>query len=101
MPRSPSPYAHGRSEIWGRGTLERTIQREQRKFGDRVRSLREDAGLTQERAAERIGIHPKHLGRIEGGTVNVTFGPLIALAVAYQVPAAELFAEAQRATKKR
>ena len=26
MPRSPSPYAHGRSEIWGRGTLKRVEQ---------------------------------------------------------------------------
>ena len=72
MPRPPSPYAHGRSEIWGRSALERIILREQRKFGERVRSLREKAGLTQEQASERIGIHPKHLGRIEGGTVNVT-----------------------------
>jgi transcriptional regulator with XRE-family HTH domain len=75
--------------------------REQRKFGERVRSLREKAGLTQEQAAERIGIHPKHLGRIEGGTVNVTFGTLIALAVAYQVSAEDLFAESGRAAKKR
>jgi transcriptional regulator with XRE-family HTH domain len=58
------------------------------------------AKLTQEQAAERIGIHPKHLGRIEGGTVNLTFGTLIAMAVAYQVSAAEMFDESAR-TKKR
>lgn len=100
MPRAPSPYAHGRSEIWGRATLEKTIQREQRKFGERIRGIRENAGMTQERAAEEIGIHPKHLGRIEGGTVNITFGTLIALAVAYRVPASELFTEPQRSKKR-
>ena len=100
MPRSPSIYAHGRSEIWGRGALERTIAREQRQFGDRVRSLRETAKLTQEQAAEKIGIHPKHLGRIEGGTVNLTFGTLIAMAVAYQVSAAQLFDVPVRAKKR-
>lgn len=100
MRRSPSPYAHGRSEIWGRTTLERVITREQRQLGERLRRLRQKAGLTQEEAAERIGIHPKHLGRIEGGTVNVTFATLTALAVAYQVKLVGLFDETALGDKR-
>jgi transcriptional regulator with XRE-family HTH domain len=47
--------------------------------------------LSQEAAAERIGIHAKHLQRIETGSVNVTIATLVAVAVAYSVPLLRLF----------
>lgn len=101
MPRSPSPYAHGRSEIWGRGTLKRAISTEQQRLGNHVRTTREQKHLTQEEAAERIGIHPKHLGRIEGGTINLTLATLVAIAMGYGVTLANLFEEKVRSPKKR
>ncbi len=89
--RDPSPHAHGRSEIWSRAALEKAILRERRRLGTRLRLLRERKGLTQEQAAEEIGIHPKHLGRIEGADGNPTISTLIALALAYGVNLASLF----------
>ena len=56
-----------------------------------MRALRVERELNQEDAAERIGIHPKHLQRVELGTANVTFATLVAIAVAFRVPVATLF----------
>ena len=47
--------------------------------------------MTQEVAAERAGIHAKHLSVIEGGKTNTTFGTLVALAFAYEVSLSVFF----------
>lgn len=62
-------------------------------MGLRLRAIREGHELTQERAAERTGIHPKHLQRIEQGSANATIATLVALALGYQVSLRELFEE--------
>lgn len=41
-------------------------------LGRRLRSAREQAGLTQEEAASRAGIDYKRLQRLEAGSVNPT-----------------------------
>jgi transcriptional regulator with XRE-family HTH domain len=46
------------------------------KIGNRIRSLREDAGLTQEEVYNDTGIH---IGRIETATTNVSVSTLDAL----------------------
>jgi len=56
-----------------------------------LRVIREAKGLTQEKAAEIAAIHPKHLGVIEGGKANATFGTLVALAFAYEVSLVAFF----------
>jgi transcriptional regulator with XRE-family HTH domain len=71
--------------------LEKAILRERARLGRRLRKVREGKGLTQEQAAEQIGIHPKHLGRVEGGTGNPTISTLIALSLAYGVRLPALF----------
>jgi transcriptional regulator with XRE-family HTH domain len=48
--------------------------------------LRKQREITQEQAAEQIGIHWKYLGEIELGKVNPSFGILVAIARAYRVP---------------
>lgn len=53
-----------------------------------MRAAREHLGLTLEQAAERIGIHAKHLQRIEGAAGNVTIATLVAVATAYKTTAA-------------
>ena len=58
-----------------------------------LRALRTARALTQESASEAIGIHPKHLQRIELGTGNATVATLVAIAVAYEVPLTSLFEE--------
>lgn len=57
----------------------------------RLRELREERGLTQEQAAEMMGIHPKSMPRIEGGTANPTVATLVAASAAYAVPLRDLF----------
>jgi len=59
----------------------------------RLRELREERGFSQEHAAELMGIHPKSMPRIEGGTANPTLATLVAAAMAYDVPLRDLFPE--------
>jgi len=59
----------------------------------RLRELREERELSQEQAAELMGIHPKSMPRIEGGTANPTVATLVAASVAYKVPLRDLFPE--------
>ncbi|HEY2509963.1 MAG TPA: helix-turn-helix transcriptional regulator [Polyangiaceae bacterium] len=95
MPKgaAPSPFSHGRSEIWDRKAIARAIRRELRKLGARLRELRRSRGHTLATAAEASGLHDNHLGHIERGAVNVSVGTLVALAKAYRVPLAEVFVE--------
>ena len=83
---------HGRSDIWGRPTAVRRLARVTKALGARLRELRLDAGLTQERAAEAAGISPNHLGVIENGRVsNTSLASLVGLAMAYKVDLGALF----------
>jgi DNA-binding XRE family transcriptional regulator len=59
--------------------------------GLRLKTIREEKGLTQEEAGERAAAHAKHLGVIEGGQANATFGTLVALAYAYEVSLSAFF----------
>jgi transcriptional regulator with XRE-family HTH domain len=68
------------------------------RLGRRLRELRESQGLTQEQAAELMGVHPKSMPRIEGGTANPTVATLVAASVAYKVPLRELFPEEDKGT---
>lgn len=86
-----SPHTHGRSEVWERPALTAAIRKSCRTLGARIRALRVEHELNQENAAEQIGIHPKHLQRVELGTANVTFATLVAIAIAFRVPVAALF----------
>lgn len=56
-----------------------------------MRAVRFELGLSQESAAERIGIHPKHLQRAELGVTNVTVGTLVAASIGYSVPVIRFF----------
>lgn len=59
-------------------------------LGQRVRSLRATAGLSQTALADLTGIHRVTLNRIEAGLVDVSYSTLLALATALNVPASEL-----------
>jgi transcriptional regulator with XRE-family HTH domain len=60
-------------------------------FGKRVRELREARGLTQTALAERVRMNVKFLSRIEVSDANVTLTTINRLAVALDVPVADLF----------
>ncbi|WP_414639293.1 helix-turn-helix transcriptional regulator [Archangium sp.] len=70
-----------------------TAKRELRRLGQRLRELRLERGLTQEQAAEAIGVHPKHMIKMEQGAANLTVATLVAASVAYKVPLCDLFPE--------
>ena len=65
-----------------------------RRLARRVRALRQQKGWTQERAAERIGIEPAHVRRIEAGKANPSLAVLVSVARAFGLTVPELLADA-------
>ena len=61
-----------------------------RKVGDRVRSARAMAGLSQEELAHRAGLDRSYMSGIERGVRNVTLLKLQAVARALKVAMREL-----------
>jgi transcriptional regulator with XRE-family HTH domain len=53
--------------------------------GEKIRSLRKGAGLSQEVLAERCGIFRTYLSRIESGSANPSLVVLVTLAKALDV----------------
>ena len=89
--RKPSRHSHGRSEVKERPEILAALALARTRLGVRLKELRKSRGLSQERAAERIGVHPVQLARMEHGVSNVTLATLVATALAYDVPLRNLF----------
>lgn len=49
-------------------------------IGKRIKAARIKAGLTQEAAAEKIGVTPQHISNIETGNSSVSLTALVAIA---------------------
>lgn len=64
---------------------------EKRLFGVRIKHLRKQRGLTQEKLAEKMSISSNYLSGLERGTENPTFDLLIRLSDALKVEMWELF----------
>jgi transcriptional regulator with XRE-family HTH domain len=64
-----------------------------RSFGERVRSLREHRGLSQEKFAEQAGVHRTYVSSVERGQRNVGLENIHAFAVALAVSPAQFFEE--------
>ncbi|MBK8170731.1 MAG: helix-turn-helix transcriptional regulator [Sandaracinaceae bacterium] len=79
--------------MWAKPTLARAIRGAKMRFGARVRDLRRAEGLTQEEVAERAGVHPKYVSRVEGGLANPSLAVVIAIANALSLDPAHLFAQ--------
>jgi transcriptional regulator with XRE-family HTH domain len=60
-------------------------------LGREARRLREALDLTQEELADRAGLHPNYIGRIERGESNVGVKALFKLARGLGVSPAALF----------
>jgi transcriptional regulator with XRE-family HTH domain len=60
-------------------------------FGKTLRSLREEAGLTQEEVADRADIHWTYLSQVEGGKRNPGLENIVYLARAIGITPNELF----------
>jgi transcriptional regulator with XRE-family HTH domain len=61
------------------------------KFGNRVRILRKEKGLSQEALADRCGIHRTYIGGIERGERNVSLENIEKIAKALGVSISSLF----------
>ena len=66
-------------------------QNDRARFGERVRKLRLERGLTQEALAARAGLHSTYVGGIERGERNVGLDNIIKLARALGEHPAALF----------
>ena len=62
-------------------------------FGRRVRVLRQQRGLSQERLAELAHVHRTYVGSLERGERNVALHNIVRLAWALRVDPGELVAE--------
>jgi transcriptional regulator with XRE-family HTH domain len=59
-------------------------------FGDALRTLRTQAGMSQERLAELAGVHRNHIGDIERGDKEACLLTMLRIAEALKVPLSSL-----------
>ena len=60
-------------------------------LGTRIREVRKLRGLSQEKLAEKVGVDPKQISRIEGGKSAPSLDTLEAIAKHLQVEMKDLF----------
>lgn len=60
-------------------------------IGQRLRSYRLQAGLSQEQVADLAGCHPTYIGQVERGEKNATLESIEKISGALNVPMATLF----------
>lgn len=61
------------------------------RLGEQLRYLRKEQNLTQEELAEKIGVHPTYIGKIEGGKSNPSTIMLFKLSRALKVKLSKVF----------
>jgi transcriptional regulator with XRE-family HTH domain len=66
------------------------IQLQRRNLGDRIRLLRDTAGLTQQDIVEMTGIDRRTYQRIERGTSDPRYSDLLLIARALEMPLSDL-----------
>jgi transcriptional regulator with XRE-family HTH domain len=62
-----------------------------RRFGDRVRALRKEIGISQEDLALIAGLDRTYIGGVERGERNISLVNIHKLAAALNVPPRDLF----------
>lgn len=60
------------------------------KFGKHIRDIRKARDLSQEKLAEKMGVHRTYIGMIERGEKNPTYITILRLACALKVSISEL-----------
>jgi transcriptional regulator with XRE-family HTH domain len=61
----------------------------QEQLGKNVKKVREKAGITQEKLADKAGVHVSYISRIERGIVNPSYDVLENIAKALRVKSSE------------
>lgn len=62
-------------------------------FGDRVRELRQAHGMTQEKLAEYLNVHPSYPGQLERGERSPSLQTIEKLSTTFHLPPSELLSE--------
>lgn len=60
------------------------------RFGNKIREIRKDKGISQERLAELSEIDRSYMGRIERGEMNVTITKVYQISIALNIDPSEL-----------
>lgn len=71
--------------------MDSEAERLHRVVGQRLRDLREDRGLTQERLATEAGVHRTFVGKVERGESAVTVDTVAVFCAALDLTLAEFF----------
>ena len=61
------------------------------RIGKKIKSIRKNSGLTQEKLAEKINVHPTYIGKIESGKNNPSILLLYKLSKALKIKLSDLF----------
>jgi transcriptional regulator with XRE-family HTH domain len=61
--------------------------------GEKIRTLRKQAKLTQEKLAEKADLHHNFIGEVERGNMEISLGSLLKIAKALGVRVRDLVAE--------
>jgi transcriptional regulator with XRE-family HTH domain len=69
---------------------ERAVKHVRKFLGQRLRALRKQRGLSQERLGERAGLSGKFIGEVERGEKSISLDSLYHVAVALDVPLRDL-----------
>ncbi len=64
-----------------------------RLVGETIRAYRKEAGLTQEKLAERADLHHNFIGEVERGNMEISLGSLLKVAKALNVRVRDLVRE--------
>jgi len=77
------------SSLYPIGMSKKTIAKT--KFGNNLRKIRKEQGLSQEELSFRSGLHRTYIGSIERGEQNVSVDNIEKLAKALKINSKELF----------
>ena len=61
------------------------------KLGKTLKNIRIEKGLTQEALAEKVGIHPTYVGKLESGKNNVSIKMLFKISRALNTKLFDIF----------
>ncbi len=61
------------------------------KLGKTLKHIRMDKGMTQEALAEKVGIHPTYVGKLESGKNNVSVKMLFKISRALNTKLYDIF----------
>ena len=64
-------------------------------FGDAIRAIRKEQGISQEAFALKCGLDRSYFGAVERGERNVSLTNILRIAGALQTPPATIFARAE------